>query len=71
MAPFVEQPSFSCLASYAGWNGNRRKLWKFTLIWDRLFGTDVTQESIPLDGNATEQALQNDPLSLQMLRSRT
>ena len=22
LAPLVEQPSFSCLASYAGWNGN-------------------------------------------------
>ena len=42
------------------------------LIWDRLFGTDVTRENTPLElGITTEQALQNDPLSLQMLRSRT
>ena len=42
------------------------------LIWDRLFGTDVTQEYIPLElGITADQALQNDPISLQMLRSRT
>ena len=42
------------------------------LIWDRLFGTDVTQDNIPSNlGIAADQALQNDPISLQMLRSRT
>lgn len=42
------------------------------IIWDRLFGTDVTQDHIPAElGIAADQALQNDPISLQMLRSRS
>ena len=41
------------------------------LIWDRLFKSDVTQKNIPNQlGLVDNQALQNDPLSLQLLRKR-
>ncbi|MBM74150.1 MAG: hypothetical protein CMK59_02010 [Proteobacteria bacterium] len=41
------------------------------VVWDRLFGTDVTQSHIPEQlGISSEQALVNSPLSLQLLRSR-
>jgi len=39
------------------------------LIWDRLFGTDVTQKEPPtLLGVCVEDALRNDPIGLQLLR---
>lgn len=39
------------------------------LIWDRLFGTEVTEDTLPdLLGVSDDQNLQNDPLSLQLLR---
>ena len=41
------------------------------LVWDRLFGTDVTQAHIPEElGISAEQALVNTPVSLQLLRAR-
>ena len=39
------------------------------VIWDRLFGTEVTESTIPpLLGVTAEKSLVNDPLSLQLLR---
>jgi len=41
------------------------------IIWDRLFGSDVTQVEPPdLYGIGGDQALRNDPLSWQLLRRR-
>ncbi len=41
------------------------------IIWDRLFGTDVTEEYVPTELGLTEQkALKNNPLSLQLLQKR-
>jgi len=41
------------------------------IIWDRLFGTDVTgPEPPPLFGITEGEALVNDPLSWQLLRTR-
>ncbi|MEC8424559.1 MAG: sterol desaturase family protein, partial [Myxococcota bacterium] len=41
------------------------------VIWDRLFGSEVTQPGSPaLYGVGGDQALQNDPLSWLLLRRR-
>ena len=41
------------------------------IIWDRIFGTEVTRPTIPeAFGLEADQALRNDPLSWQLLRSR-
>jgi sterol desaturase/sphingolipid hydroxylase (fatty acid hydroxylase superfamily) len=41
------------------------------LVWDRLFGTDVTRPELPSAlGIPDGQALRNDPLGLQLLRPR-
>ena len=41
------------------------------IIWDRMFGTDVTgPETPPLFGVTEGEALVNDPLSWQLLRTR-
>ena len=41
------------------------------LVWDRIFGTEVTKDHVPpLLGIAEDQSLQNDPLSLQLLRRK-
>ena len=42
------------------------------LIWDRLFGTEITQSYVPPSlGISSDQALENSPLGLQLLRRRT
>ena len=42
------------------------------LIWDRLFGTEVTEDKTPeLLGLKSFKALENDPISLQLLKKRT
>ena len=41
------------------------------LIWDRMFGTDVTEEYVPAElGLKSFKALRNHPLYLQLLRKR-
>ena len=40
------------------------------LIWDRIFGTEVTKEHLPTEfGITDDQSIVIDPLSLQLLRS--
>ena len=42
------------------------------IIWDRIFGTEVTEDHVPtLLGVKEFKALQNDPISLQLLKKRT
>ncbi len=42
------------------------------LIWDRMFGTVVTEPRLPDEiGISAEQALKNDPVSLQLLTLRS
>ena len=41
------------------------------VIWDRIFGTEVTQAHVPIElGLKPHKALVNHPLSLQILRKR-
>ena len=41
------------------------------VIWDRIFGTDVTEDHVPTElGLKTHKALVNNPLSLQLLQKR-
>jgi sterol desaturase/sphingolipid hydroxylase (fatty acid hydroxylase superfamily) len=41
------------------------------VVWDHLFGTVITKEHVPPSlGISADQALRNDALSLQLLRSR-
>ena len=41
------------------------------VIWDRLFGTVITKDHVPpLLGISADQALKNDPVSLQLLMLR-
>ena len=40
------------------------------IIWDRIFGTDVTQEEVPVALGLGHEPLQNHILSLQLLRRR-